>query len=1044
MPRIAHISDTHIPTIKRHDEYRQVFDQIYNKLREEKVDYIVHTGDLFHTKLQLTPESVTLAVEFLKNLGSIAPVYLIAGNHDTNLRNNKRLDSISPIVEAISDLRIVYLRNSGPIYLNDIVFNVLSIFDRDNWVSFKDTTPSPLPVIALFHGSIKGVLTDTGYVIEHGDSDVSIFEGHDYALLGDIHLTNQKVDDEGRIRYAGSTVQQNFGETDDKGFLIWDIKDKNNFEVQAVTIKCPKPFTTLHLWNDGSIQENTVPPKGARIRLVSEFNLSVDKVKNAIDVAKTRFKPESVTFVSKATSSREELKDVSNLSRTLNLRDLGVQEGLIKDFLAPYNPDEELLQRVYEMNEKYNLQVEQGEEVGRNISWKLKSLEWDNLFNYGKGNRIDFTKLNGVVGLLGPNGKGKTSVLDSLLYTTFNTTSKNNRKNLNIINQNLDSCRSKVVFEIDNNEYTIERKSEKYTKKSKGVEITEAKTDVEFSGMEESTLTGLDRSDTDKVIRRYLGTVDDFLMTSMASQLDSLSFINEGSTNRKTILAKFLDLDIFEAKFKLAKGDAAEIKAVLKKLEGTEFDSEIQKTGDVIRDSEKGIKEQKELSEIAQTALNLLREQLFAVQADIKNFKKVESSTEAYLSMVNHQQTADSLSRKTLEIDKKLYEISGQREVLKGDLLENINDILEDNLSLREKNDNLGKLAAEHKLLSQAFGTLQKSAGLLSEVPCGDQFPSCRFIKDAFQARDSLQEKQESLTQLNTRASDLQKEINSTPDYDALIRKHNAAESMLNKLALLEKDLQIEREKLLAKQNTAQEMVEVCREKYEERRKLESEAISIEEKLQSEKNLKNEIHAAELNINSIQQKITNFYKDNGYQISRLETLEEQKQELADKRKEFAAYDLYLKAMHPNGISYEVIKQKLPVINNEINKILANVVDFQVFLVNEDDKLDLMIKHPKYDPRPLEMGSGSEKSLASIAIRLAFLNVTSLPKSNIFFLDEPGTSLDADNLGGFIRILDLIKGYFDVVLLISHLDILKDAVDGQINIDNRDGFAHVAA
>ena len=103
MPKIAHISDTHIPTIKRHDEYRQVFEQIYTKLREEKVDYIVHTGDLFHTKLQLTPESVTLAVEFLKNLGSIAPVYIIAGNHDTNLRNNRRLDSISPIVEAISN-----------------------------------------------------------------------------------------------------------------------------------------------------------------------------------------------------------------------------------------------------------------------------------------------------------------------------------------------------------------------------------------------------------------------------------------------------------------------------------------------------------------------------------------------------------------------------------------------------------------------------------------------------------------------------------------------------------------------------------------------------------------------------------------------------------------------------------------------------------------------------------------------------------------------------------------------------------------------------
>ncbi len=147
-------------------------------------------------------------------------------------------------------------------------------------------------------------------------------------------------------------------------------------------------------------------------------------------------------------------------------------------------------------------------------------------------------------------------------------------------------------------------------------------------------------------------------------------------------------------------------------------------------------------------------------------------------------------------------------------------------------------------------------------------------------------------------------------------------------------------------------------------------------------------------------------------------------------------------MHPNGISYQVIKNKLPVINEEINKILANVVDFEVFLLNDDDKLDIMIKHPKHEPRPLEMGSGAEKSLSSIAIRLAFLQVTSLPKSQFLILDEPGTSLDAENLSGFIRILDLIKSYFKTVILISHLDVLKDAVDMQIVIERKGDFAYV--
>ena len=89
-----------------------------------------------------------------------------------------------------------------------------------------------------------------------------------------------------------------------------------------------------------------------------------------------------------------------------------------------------------------------------------------------------------------------------------------------------------------------------------------------------------------------------------------------------------------------------------------------------------------------------------------------------------------------------------------------------------------------------------------------------------------------------------------------------------------------------------------------------------------------------------------------------------------------------------------------------------------------------------------MGSGAEKTIAAMAIRLALLSVSSLPKSDIFILDEPGTALDADNMDGFITILELIKNYFKTVLLISHLDSLKDCVDVQITIDKKDGFAHV--
>jgi len=147
-------------------------------------------------------------------------------------------------------------------------------------------------------------------------------------------------------------------------------------------------------------------------------------------------------------------------------------------------------------------------------------------------------------------------------------------------------------------------------------------------------------------------------------------------------------------------------------------------------------------------------------------------------------------------------------------------------------------------------------------------------------------------------------------------------------------------------------------------------------------------------------------------------------------------------MHSNGIAYDVIKKRLPTINEEIAKVLANIVEFEVFFEDDGKRLNIFIKHPKHEARPLEMGSGAEKTIAAMAIRLSLLSVSSLPKGDIFILDEPGTSLDAENMEGFIRILDVVKSYFKTVLLITHLDSLKDVADTTIDITKTNGYAFI--
>jgi len=111
--KFAHIADTHIKNLKYHNEYKTVFNKMYEILLNEKVDYIIHCGDIAHTKTQISPEFVEMAADFFINLAAIAPTYIILGNHDGNLTNDNRQDALSPIVNALGMENLHLLKKSG-------------------------------------------------------------------------------------------------------------------------------------------------------------------------------------------------------------------------------------------------------------------------------------------------------------------------------------------------------------------------------------------------------------------------------------------------------------------------------------------------------------------------------------------------------------------------------------------------------------------------------------------------------------------------------------------------------------------------------------------------------------------------------------------------------------------------------------------------------------------------------------------------------------------------------------------------------------------
>ena len=780
--------------------------------------------------------------------------------------------------------------------------------------------------------------------------------------------------------------------------------------------------------------------------------MPLDVVRKAVDASKSRFKPEAVTYLSRSAGEMRSIQDFTDTLKQEDLRDLAVQEELITEYITDFQPDDETLKKIFDVNKKYNAIIENGEEIYRNVNWKLKKLEWSNLFNYGESNCINFENLNGIVGIFGKNFSGKSSIIDALLYTVFNTTSKNNRKNLNIINQNKEECRGYVEIDIGTKTYKIERISTKYKKKLKGKQTLEAKTDLEFVVVDNATqttksLNGISRIETDKNIRKIFGSVEDFLMTSMTSQLDSLAYINEGSTRRKEILAKFLDLEFFEKKFKMAKEDTADFKGAIRNLSNRNYDEEIKESRtDLARlEAELSVKnrtfkKKQEEIEKANSEYNLINEQIESIPSefiDIKNLKDKIKSLQENLAYLNKEdQEKNTMLEEQRETHEKIKNFINNFDI------ESFNNKKQ---TIEQYRKNLLQIDDQLKQLGEEKLVNERKIDFLKNVPCGyREQDRCFFVKDARVSIEDSNRVKIASNQLSLNKKTLSKKINEMDPlkveeylkkYQLILEKQS---SQKNRIVHLE----LECEKNSAKIMFLKSELSVLSDKEEVYEENKETIENLQSLLRNKKDIKNKICILEKEQEDSGLEMMELYKSNGSLEQKLNEVKTRKQEFCELENQFTVTDLYMRCMHPNGISYDIIKKRLPIINDEISKILTNIVDFEIFFENDEKKLDILIKHPKHEPRPIEMGSGAEKTIAAVAIRLALLNVTTLPKGDIFILDEPGTALDADNMEGFIRILDMIKSHFKTVLLISHLDSLKDVVDRQIIIEKKKGLAYV--
>ena len=132
--KVYHISDIHIRNFKRHEEYKRVFKSIYDYIDSTKTEnsIIVLTGDIVHSKNDITPELVKEVTDLFIELSSRLPTIVIPGNHDANLNNNARLDSLTPVIDAMRNPNLFYLKDSGEYRIADVSFVHWGIFDGED------------------------------------------------------------------------------------------------------------------------------------------------------------------------------------------------------------------------------------------------------------------------------------------------------------------------------------------------------------------------------------------------------------------------------------------------------------------------------------------------------------------------------------------------------------------------------------------------------------------------------------------------------------------------------------------------------------------------------------------------------------------------------------------------------------------------------------------------------------------------------------------------------------------------------------------------
>jgi DNA repair exonuclease SbcCD ATPase subunit/DNA repair exonuclease SbcCD nuclease subunit len=1038
--KVYHIADVHIRNLKRHKEYRDVFSQLYGYILStmEENDIIYIAGDIVHAKTDMSPEVVDLTQEFFTRLSDLLPTIVIPGNHDANLNNTSRLDALSPIVKALGHPNLFYLKDTGAWSLGNMTIVHQSVWDKSPGfppaVDYKGDVK-----VGVFHGPVDKIETEHGFAIENKNINVGNFKGYDMVMLGDIHKPNNAVQGVDTIKYAGSLIVQNHGEAKypDHGILVWDVETRTS---EFVRIPNDYGYVTVDI-EEGKIVSNTPIPQKPRMRVrvkdtkASELNKIIAELKKGRQVQELTIQ-KVITRKGSGDSEKIILQ---------NVRDTAFQNKLIEDFL---NENEHLTEEQLEVVKGINNDINSklgSQRTITNSTWIPKKFEFSNMFSYGTNNVVDFSQMKGAYGIFAPNASGKSTLWDALSFCIFDKCSRTSKAE-DVMNYSKMSFNCSFTFELNGVDYIIERTAKKSPKRGT------VKVDTEFyriiDGQKES-LNGEQRRETNANIREYVGTYDDFILTAMSTQSNNSGFIEKSQKERKELLAQFLDMDIFEGLYQIASEEIKELSALLKDYKNQDLPTQLAEAEDTLTSITGSLTDLQD----RKVELDTKRDNVNTkIEFEMGNLKSVEDlgdvsdledkliQQQKYIKkqQVSCDSVIDLIKNTKLDITNINKKLSKFNEV---ELLESDKQYTLLDTKFNQMGITMDKLESE---MVHAKKHLDGIGSLTFDENCDHcvKNKNTPFAKQAQTLEVELERLGKEYSELVSSRLDVMSE-RDTHDVSAKLKVYNElvsdSKELYSDLSNYESD---HKGCLLRVENMTLEM-ESLKEKFD-RAKNQQESVShnanIQEKIKSFKVTRDKLKEE---IRDITGEIMDVNSDIKLAEKTIEMVNESIDKLSDMEIRFDGYEYYLKCVKRDGIPYNLISEVLPKLEIEINNILSPIVDFQIMLNTDGKNINSYIAYGTDEYWPLELTSGMEKFISSIAIRTALINVSNLPRPNFIAIDEGFGSLDTDNFNSLYLLFDYLKTQFDFIITISHIDKTRDMVDQIIDINKVRGFSKVS-